>query len=353
MHQFTNPTGIKIGFRHCGAGIVCIFVLFLFFGCAKESEKTRQLRLTAEGGDATAQLQLGVAYGSEGKPLPGIPRDEQKAVFWLRKAADQGNATAQCMLGIDYLDGSGVPEDASEAVKWFRLSADQGNAPGQVCLGSMYASGEGVPKDSAKALTLFRLAAEQGNALGQLNLGSMYATGQGVPKDGAEGARWLRKAAEQGNANAQRNLGAMYFNGVGVPKDISEATKWIRLAAEQGDAEAQRDMVTVSKPQPLQIDAVRLVYEYEANEIRADSAYKGKTASVSGYVAVVGKDILNDPYVTLARGDGQLGQVQCMLSADAVAQASTLNPGQAVTLTGQIDGKMMNVILRDCSFSLK
>ena len=351
MHPFTKPTGIKFGFRNPSAGVVGILVSFLFFGCAKESEKTRQLRVAAEGGDATAQLQLGVAYGSEGKPLPGFPRDDQKAAFWLRKAADQGNATAQCMLGIRYLDGSGVPKDISEAVKWYRLSADQGNASGQVCLGSMYASGEGVPKDSARALTLFRSAAEQGNALGQLNLGSMYATGQGVPKDGAEGVRWLRKAAEQGNADAQRNLGAMYFNGVGVPKDISEAKKWIGLAAEQGDAVAQRDLVTVSKPQPLEVEAVRLVYEYEANEIRADSAYKGKMVSVSGYVAVIGKDILDHPYVTLTRGEGQFGQVQCVLNPDAVAHASTLNPGQAVTLIGRVDGKMMNVIIQDCLFS--
>jgi hypothetical protein len=123
------------------------------------------------------------------------------------------------------------------------------------------------------------------------------------------------------------------------------------LAAEQGDADAQRDLVTVSKPQPLQIEAVQLVSEYETNEIRADSAYKGKMVSVSGYVAIIGKDILDHPYVTLRRKEGQFGQVQCVLNPDAVAQASTLNPGQAVTLTGRVDGKMMNVILQDCFFS--
>jgi hypothetical protein len=101
---------------------------------------------------------------------------------------------------------------------------------------------------------------------------------------------------------------------------------------------------------PLVIDEGQLVHEYEANEVRADSAYKGKTVSVSGYVDYVGKDILNHAFVLLRSGEGQVGQVQCVLRPAAIDQASTLNPGQAVTLTGRVEGKMMNVVIEDCSF---
>jgi TPR repeat protein len=341
---------ISVVFRS-RAAIFSLLALAIFSGCAKESEKIRQLRLAAEKGDPKAQVQLGLAYDSDSSVFPGISRNTQTAAMWFRRAADQGNADAQCLLGNHYRDGSGVLKDTSEAVKLLRLSADQGNAFGQAFLGSMYANGEGVPKNAAEAFKLFRLAAEQGSAIGQCELGLRYATGEGAQKDEIEGASWLRKAADQGYARAQRNLGAMYFNGVGVPKDISEAKKLIGLAAAQGDADAKRNLVIVNKPQPLEIEAFRLIQEYEANEIRADSAYKGKMALVSGYVGSIGKDILGQPYVALRRDDGRLGQVQCMLNPDAVAEASTLNPGQPVTLIGRIDGKMMNVIVRDCVFS--
>ena len=64
----------------------------------------------------------------------------------------------------------------------------------------------------------------------------------------------------------------------------------------------------------------------------------------------IGKDILGQPYVALASGE-LFGAVQSMLSRSAAEQASALNQGQIVTLAGTVSGKMINVAVRDCSFT--
>ena len=46
----------------------------------------------------------------------------------LRPIAEGGDARAQILLGILYEYGSGVPRDDAEAVRWYRLAAEQGSA---------------------------------------------------------------------------------------------------------------------------------------------------------------------------------------------------------------------------------
>jgi hypothetical protein len=102
---------------------------------------------------------------------------------------------------------------------------------------------------------------------------------------------------------------------------------------------------------PIKIDAVRLLSEFETNEIRADSTYKGMKVSVSGSVLQVRNDIHGNPYVDISGGALKFGSVRCFITSDAIAHASTLDPGQQVTLTGFVKGKSMtDVLLESCSF---
>ena len=57
------------------------------------------------------------------------------------------------------------------------------------------------------------------------------------------------------------------------------------------------------------VAAAKIFAEYEANEIAADSKYKGKYWSISGTVNDIGKDILDNMYVSLV-GDGVIFGVQ-------------------------------------------
>ena len=96
---------------------------------------------------------------------------QQETVAEVRAKAEQGDADAQYNLGLRYGTGEGVPQNDAEAVRWLRLAADQGIAGAQFILGLTYASGEGVPQDDAEAVRWYRLAADQGDASAQFNLG--------------------------------------------------------------------------------------------------------------------------------------------------------------------------------------
>ena len=254
-------------------------------------------RLSAGLGDVEAQVRLGKLY-SEGH---GLPRDEEKSLFWYGKAAEQGHAGAQrylafeaysltwaemarwrqkladqgdvrakYLLGDMYAKGIGVPQDKTKALYWFRSAADQEHDSAQFMLGDMYASGDGVPQDKAEAAHWFHNMAKSGSIEAQWRLSNIYASGEGLPKDtekaldwcvtavergavlgpayfdvrrvekeAAEAAGWLRKLGEQGNAVAQYCLGFIHSGGEGLLRDRAEAARWFRKAAEQGHAEAQ------------------------------------------------------------------------------------------------------------------
>jgi hypothetical protein len=156
-----------------------------------------------------------------------------------RLSADQGDAKAEVRLGSMYYYGRGVPQDYAEALRWYRKAADQGDAMAQYDVGSRYYYGQGVSQDYAEALRWYRKAADQGDARAQCGLGSMYYYGQGTQQDRAEAANWYRQAADQGQAKAQYDLGYMYYYGQGVQENRAEADRWYHKAADQGYENAQ------------------------------------------------------------------------------------------------------------------
>lgn len=98
----------------------------------------------------------------------------------------------------------------------------------------------------------------------------------------------------------------------------------------------------------ISVNADDLFKQYETNEVAADAKYKGKTLAVTGTIDKIGKDILNTPYVSLKSRNPIMG-VQCMFGEDQSAALAQLSPGKKITVAGSCEGKMGNVILRDCS----
>lgn len=158
----------------------------------------REYRLSAEQGDARAQLALGLMYGKG----EGAAKDDKQADIWIRKAAEQGYVDAQSTLGSIYYNRS----DNRQAAFWFRKAAEQGYADAQFKLGIMYDQGEGVAQDKTQAVSWYRKASEQGNAMAQFNLAHMYYNGDGVAQDKQQAVVWLRKAANQGLPEAKAAL---------------------------------------------------------------------------------------------------------------------------------------------------
>ena len=132
----------------------------------EEPEHIRQLRQSAEDGEAKAQNKLGYLYdmGQE------LPQNDAEAVHWYRRAAAQDHAMALYNLANHYLSGRGVPQDTEEAILWYRRAADLGVLPAMNNLGVIYASGRGVRRNEAEAVKWYRRAAERGDETAIRNL---------------------------------------------------------------------------------------------------------------------------------------------------------------------------------------
>ncbi len=101
----------------------------------------------------------------------------------------------------------------------------------------------------------------------------------------------------------------------------------------------------------IEVDSIsKFVKEYHDNELASDGTYKGKLIKVSGSVETVSKDILDKPYISL-NGGGQMEMfgVQCFLDDSAVQSAMSIKKGQRITVKGRVKGRMMNVLVEDCS----
>jgi hypothetical protein len=107
---------------------------------------------------------------------------------------------------------------------------------------------------------------------------------------------------------------------------------------------------SVYPPGSISVSAGTLIQEYEDNEVAADGTYRGKRLAVTGKIESIGKDILDNPYVTLS-SDGNISfpSVQCMFDDKAIGVLSSLRKGMSITLEGTCDGKLGNVLLKDCS----
>jgi uncharacterized protein len=56
----------------------------------------------------------------------GVTKNNQQAARWVRMAAEEGYASAQLDLGYLYEQGKGVSLDYTAAYMWYRAAADRG-----------------------------------------------------------------------------------------------------------------------------------------------------------------------------------------------------------------------------------
>jgi len=216
-------------------------------GGPKDTDKAVDLyRKAAEQGNARACGALRKMY-IEGKLVPAA--DSQAGSCWqklvaqaeteakefsqVRAAADGGNADAQVKVGILYLTGVGTPKDRERAATWFGRAAEQGQSEGQCILAALNAANTAwhVAAENSRAVDTCRKAADQGYADAQVILAVHYDMGRGVPKDPAEAEIWWRKAADLGRVDAELHV-------AGQSKDQAQSLDWYVRASEQGNPDA-------------------------------------------------------------------------------------------------------------------
>lgn len=175
----------------------------------------------------------GRAAGEQDGPVTA----EQRA--YARQAmgkAEAGEPVSQAELGMLYCDGRyGLPKDEQKGIYWLQKAADNNEVRAQIILAGKFYYGHCTTRDYVKAAILFRKAALAGDINGQMMLGKMYRNGEGLKRNDAKAAGWYLKAAAAGDPGSMVGLSTMYFAGEGVKKDKAEAMKWALVACARSE----------------------------------------------------------------------------------------------------------------------
>jgi hypothetical protein len=100
----------------------------------------------------------------------------------------------------------------------------------------------------------------------------------------------------------------------------------------------------------LKVTAGKLFADYQANEIAADSVYKGRLLMVTGSVSSINKDFAGSPFIMLATPNEFMG-VHANLKEIEAPAAATLSPGNVVIVVCKGDGMILgSPMLSDCVF---
>lgn len=181
----------------------------------------------AETGDHIAEYELFEWYSGE----KGIPRDNDKAVEYLKKSADGGYVIALNKLGE-------IEKDRLNfilAAECWEKAAQLGLYSHSYDLACLYLEGDrGVQLNVERGLELMRKAAELGNADAQSEMGVIYYEGKFVAQNYSEAFKWVQMAANANNALAQNNLGMFYKQGIGCSANPTMAVYWYEKASNQG-----------------------------------------------------------------------------------------------------------------------
>lgn len=241
--------------------------------------------------NSNAQFNLALFYAKG----HGVPRNIEKATYWLQqaadngdedapalieeftkaqnaeKAADAGDAQAQATLaGFYMLVGNslsqGSPdEDYALAFEYAKKSAAQNNGDGIWTLALCYEYGRGVEEDVAKAVALYRKGAELGHAPSQNNLACYMMRGDYLANDDEAAFLLFEQAAMQGYKLAEFSLCKMYELGRGTEVNLAKAIEWGEKAATGGSADTQYEVAklyTYTTDDGEMIDVERSRYWY-------------------------------------------------------------------------------------------
>lgn len=191
-------------------------------------------RRGADGGEAMAQFLLARLYLAQQRSEDAMP--------WLRRAADAGNASAYSWLAWAYRTGTGVSVDHDEAMRWQTLAAASGVALAQTAAGTQLLrdAGDkpGTDAQRAAAVDWLAKAAAQQEPYGQFYLARSFELGNGTNQDTARAISLYRAALGRTGGRAEVHLGAMLEEGRGAPADPVAAAKLYRqaMAAPYGPA---------------------------------------------------------------------------------------------------------------------
>jgi hypothetical protein len=108
------------------------------------------------------------------------------------------------------------------------------------------------------------------------------------------------------------------------------------------------------KPTPtpvktLEVTAEVLAKAFDDNEIKANSLYKDKSAIIAGTVSDI-SEMFGQTYIVFkSYKDFSICSVQCFFDdKNEISKIANINKGDRITVNGNIEGKSLNVAVRNC-----
>lgn len=121
-------------------------------------------------------------------------------------------------------------------------------------------------------------------------------------------------------------------------------------APTQGSSGVPVSSPTANSNLLLQIEATTLYTEYETNAVAADLKYKNKQLQVSGTLTEISTDLSGNPTITFGMTAATFGIIATFDKSKAV-DIALLKKGQRITVNGTGEGKLINVMLKNCSIA--
>ena len=135
------------------------------------------------------------------------------------------------------------------------------------------------------------------------------------------------------------------INGSNYGNFVIEKNEWERRFGISA-AGLQRSVLASATPTPTAVSSQQLIGDYAANELAADSKYKGKLVVVSGGTVDEVRSFSrygtgekqNALRLERRSGDYTSPVLYCFFDEDKIGQFTTVRKGDAVTLVGRVHG---------------
>ncbi len=112
-------------------------------------------------------------------------------------------------------------------------------------------------------------------------------------------------------------------------------------------SQARTSAPTATPEAVLVVSAKELIAAYDANEVKADTQYKGKLLEVTGIVNDISV-VMGTTTVTVGTGAAFEWGISCSFQDSEKEKIAELNKGDSITVSGKCDGKSLSVSMRKC-----
>lgn len=143
-------------------------------------------------------------------------------------------------------------------------------------------------------------------------------------------------------------VGVLLFGGCVAIFGDSDTPSPSEPATQSTTAPTEKPTTAPTEEPVIEITPSELYNAYEENEVAADNEYKGKKVRITGTIEDIGKDILDDVYITINAGD--YDEIQCYFEDQKqIGKVAALKSGEEVTIVGECSGlSILNVVLQNC-----